>query len=131
MDSNWLELHEAGNTHANLRCSPRGGGRRFQAVALVSCVSIDPLSFAGSSVAKHSSESNSDLARARNWSDLGSSGLASVEVDGLVHEQGLGNPQDKEVQDDWACTGPGEPRALRATHSGQIQPIRPQPADGT
>lgn len=32
------------------------GGRRLQAVVLVSCVSIDPLSFAGPSVAKHSSE---------------------------------------------------------------------------
>jgi hypothetical protein len=56
MDSNWSVLHEAGNTHANVRCSPRGGGRRLQAVVLVSCVSIDPLSFAGPSVAKHSSE---------------------------------------------------------------------------
>ena len=102
MDSNWLVLHETGNTHANVRCSPRGGGRRFQAVALVSCVSIDPLSFAQILI----------LARARNWSDLDSSGLASAEVDGSVHEQGPGNPQDKEVQDDWACAGPGEPRAL-------------------
>jgi hypothetical protein len=22
-----------------------------------------------------------------------------------MHEQGPGNPQDKEAQDDWACTG--------------------------
>jgi hypothetical protein len=113
MDSNWLVLHEAGNAHANVRCSPRGGERRSQIVVLVSRASLPE---DRSAVICWSERTQGlkilILARARIraiWAPLN---RRVHRLDGSVHEQGARKPQDKEVQDDWGLHSPGESRGL-------------------
>jgi hypothetical protein len=75
--------------NADLRMSRRCRVLRYRG--------IDPLSFAGLSVGKHSSEPNSDFGQGRGafWALGWLCGMS----------KGQEKPQDKKIQDEWACIG--------------------------